>query len=330
MRFTDEQVNIAMTVPIVDILDLWGEKYHKESGRYIWDKYDSIRIQGNRWYRFSEGLGGGAISFVEKFDERDFASSVGFLLENFFPDMLEGKCKYQRTEREDKEVAEKPKKDIEKQLKMPRKNFSNWHTKFYLINERCIDSGIVRFFIHNGSLYTSKRMGNAVFVGKDKNGFPRHAHSHGTMPSTGSYRVTEHGSDSRFAFGHFGGGDKLYVFEAPIDLMSFVSIYQKDWQAQNYISLCGISKNAIIQSLHDYPNIKEVVLCLDNDEAGQKASENINTYLKNYFDVKVSRLLSQTKDWNEDLQNIKGFVMYSEDSEKNEETEEEEWGQSQY
>ena len=32
----------------------------------------------------------------------------------------------------------------------------------------------------------------------------------------------------------------------------------------------------------------------------------------------------------EDLQNIKGFVMYSEDSEKNEETEEEEWAQSQY
>ena len=332
MRFTDGQMDAAMNVPIKDILDLWGEKYHRAGTEYIWDKHDSIKFKENRWYRFSRLTGGGPISFVEEFDGRDFQSSVMYLLEKFRSDMLQNQSK--RAQIETKRIQEdstcENKKDIKKQVVLPKHSFSNYMVNEYLINERCVDPAIVHFFIKSGSLYASKFEGNAVFIGKDRKGFPRHCHIHGMTNETKDLRKTQYGSDSHYGFGHFGGGSKLYVFEAPIDLMSFVSIYQRDWQEQNYISLCGLSKNAIIQSLNDYPNIKTVVLCLDNDEAGNEAAKKISEYLDKNYCVRVTRLLSENKDWNEDLQNITGKSKEESEQTKNDETEEEEWGQLQY
>ena len=52
--------------------------------------------------------------------------------------------------------------------------------------------------------------------------------------------------------------------------------------------------------LEQYPQLRKVALCLDNDEAGHKASERLENELseKGYTS---ERILSQGKDWNDDL-----------------------------
>ena len=49
------------------------------------------------------------------------------------------------------------------------------------------------------------------------------------------------------------------MFEAPIDLLS-------------YISLCGVGSQALFQTLKDYPALTKICLCLDHDEAGMEAA----------------------------------------------------------
>ena len=65
---------------------------------------------------------------------------------------------------------------------------------------------------------------NAVFVGRDEDGVPRYAHQRGTA---GSFRLDVKGSDKAFNFCYRGEGERLFVFEAPIDLLSFPLPVQK-------------------------------------------------------------------------------------------------------
>lgn len=87
------------------------------------------------------------------------------------------------------------------------------------------------------------------------------------------------------------------VFESPIDMLSFISLHEKtNWKSHNYVALCGLSSKAIMEQVKS--NINHVVLCLDNDNAGDIAFEKFENLLK---DVKVSRITPDNKDFNEDL-----------------------------
>ncbi len=46
------------------------------------------------------------------------------------------------------------------------------------------------------------------------------------------------------------------------------------------------------------PEIKKVALCLDNDEAGQKAEERLGAELREK-DYETAVLVPEAKDWNE-------------------------------
>ena len=172
----------------------------------------------------------------------------------------------------------------------------------YLLKQRCIDRAVLDHFVHKLLIYESADYHNAVFVGVDEQGNPRHAHKRSTA-SQGSWRANQPGSQAAFAFHHVGTSGVLYAFEAPIDLLSFISLYQKDWQQHSYVALCGVSSEPIMHQLKTHENLREVVLCLDNDEAGHIATERITRSLtgKGYS---VGMLTPQGKDFNMDLQNL--------------------------
>ena len=153
------------------------------------------------------------------------------------------------------------------------------------------------FFLSGGDVYESAAHHNAMFVGRDETGIPRYAHSKGT---TGSFRADVKGSDKSIPFCYRGEGDRLFVFEAPVDLLSFLCLYKKDWQKQSYLSLGGVSEKALMTFLSDRPNIKTVFLCLDSDEAGNAACIRLNGLIPNEY--AVNRLEPVFKDWNEVLQ----------------------------
>ena len=148
-----------------------------------------------------------------------------------------------------------------------------------------------------GELYEEASHHNAVFVGRDKTGLPRYAHCRGTADR---FRLDVAGSDKSYGFCHQGEGDQLFVFEAPIDLMSFLCLYPKDWKSRSYLSLGGVSGKALERFLSERPDVKQVFLCLDSDTAGCDACKRLAESLPDR--LTVIRFLPARKDWNEVLQ----------------------------
>ena len=108
------------------------------------------------------------------------------------------------------------------------------------------------------------------------------------------------GSDKAFNFCYRGEGERVFVFEAPVDLLSFLCLFKKDWQKQSYLSLGGVGEKALLRFLSDRPNIKTVYLCLDSDEAGNDACSRLVKLMPEGYTV--HRLIPLFKDWNEVLQ----------------------------
>ena len=138
-----------------------------------------------------------------------------------------------------------------------------------------------------------------MFVGYDTNGIPRHAHKRGTG-SESTYKGNSPSGVPEYSFHWHGRSPYVCLFEAPIDMLSFISMHKKHWKEHSYAAACSVSDRVLFQMLEDNPNLKEVFLCLDNDEAGHKAAKRISDKLF-VRGVKTHILTPTGKDWNEDL-----------------------------
>ncbi|MBQ7871091.1 MAG: DUF3991 and TOPRIM domain-containing protein [Oscillospiraceae bacterium] len=152
-------------------------------------------------------------------------------------------------------------------------------------------------FVNAGLICESADYHNAVFVGRNGAGVPLHAHLRGTGSA---FKGNVAGSDPKFSFHWNGKSDRLYLFEAPIDMLSFISLHKDGWRSHSYAAACGVSDQVLWQMLEDKPHIKEVCLCLDNDTAGQAATSRISRAL-HAKGIQAQILVPVHKDWNEDL-----------------------------
>ena len=100
----------------------------------------------------------------------------------------------------------------------------------YLIKTRCLDRGVVAEFAKAKMLYEDAKYHNAVFVGYDAEGIPRHAHKRGTYTNGDAFKGNVDSCDPRYSFHWIGQSDTVYVFEAPIDMLSFLSLYRQNWK----------------------------------------------------------------------------------------------------
>ena len=107
-------------------------------------------------------------------------------------------------------------------------------------------------------------------------------------------------SEPEYSFHWIGGGDALFLFEAPIDMLSYISLHKQSWKSSSYAAACGVSDRVLWQTLKDRPYIQKVYICLDNDEIGQKAAQRISKALADK-NICNNILVSTRKDWNEDL-----------------------------
>ena len=292
--FTDEQKQLANSVDLAEYLSVRGEKlervgrehkliYYDSSG-----KHDSITIRGSKWFDHKNQVGGGAIKFMQEFYDMDFQTAVQELLGQTVTPLSHSPPKVSA-------------KEEKKEFKLPVAN-PNMHRVFaYLIKQRFIAPDIISYFAKQHTLYEDKEHHNAVFVGVDENGVPRQASKRSTNSYGNSFRITCQGSDTRYSFAHFGESKRLYVFEAPIDMMSFLTLYPKDWQKHSCIAMNGVYENAVLSALKNHTNLSKVILCVDNDEGGIEAVDRLRDILhkKGYPDVK--RLAPKFKDWNEAL-----------------------------
>lgn len=192
-----------------------------------------------------------------------------------------------------------------KNFELPQKNDRMSRLFSYLLLTRGIDKDVLYEFVRRKMIYESADYHNAVFVGYDANGNPRHAHKRGTATNN-PYKGNVAGSQPEYSFHFNGTSDRFYLFEAPIDMLSFISMYKDNWQQHSYGASCSVSDRVLFQCLKDNPNIKKVYLCFDNDQAGQTANKRIAEKLKS-MNIQNEILIPTHKDWNEDLAFSKGM-----------------------
>ncbi|OUN21173.1 DUF3991 and toprim domain-containing protein [Pseudoflavonifractor sp. An85] len=281
IHFTEEQKERAATVDLEYFLRQRGEKL-LSSGR---DKRlasdHSVTIRGCQWFDHDSRQGGNAISFVRFFYNRTYPEAVTMLLDEMYP------CAPKATEASPKPFA------------LPPVNSDMRRVYAYLVKHRNISRDVVAYFAREKLLYEDAKYHNAVFVGTDETGVPRHAHKRSTNSSGKAFRLNVEGCDPRYSFHHVGSDGSLYVFEAPIDMLSYITLHPADWQRHSYVACCGTSIQPVEKMLERMPQLDTVLLCLDNDEAGHAASQRMKTQLEENYTVE--RLTPERKDWNDDL-----------------------------
>jgi len=255
--FTDQQLQQAKHTDLAAFLEARGEQLKRSGSELEWADHH-VTIRGNQFFDQYEQRGGTAIDFVRKYFDASFQDAVQMLLGQ---NIAAAPVKPRQREREP--------------FALPPKNENMRRVYAYLLKQRCIDRAVLDHFAHQKLIYESADYHNAVFVGTDEEGTPRHAHKRSTA-SQGSWRANQTGSEAAHAFHHIGTSGVIYAFEAPVDTLSFISLYQQNWQQHSYVALCGVSADAIRHQLTAHENLREVVLCLDNDEAGHAATECIS------------------------------------------------------
>ncbi len=195
-----------------------------------------------------------------------------------------------------------------KEFKLPDANDDMRRVFAYLTKQRFIAPDVISFFAHQHKIYEDRDHHNVVFVGTDENGVPRQASLRSTISFGNAFRLTVSGSDTKYSFSHFGNSGKLFVFEAPIDMLSFITLYQKDWKQHSYIAMNGVYESAVLEALKCHLNLNEIVLCTDNDSGGIDAAERLKDILCENGHANIFRMTSRNKDWNEDLKELHGLA----------------------
>lgn len=291
LKFTDAEIALADSVNIINYALSLGYPVRKVTSHSFKIKgYGGLYIHsdGHKWNWFSQNKGGGAIQFVMEMENKSWVDAVKTLI---------GK-----TDEIRKYNPPETKNNEEKgDFILPEKNKTFSHIFAYLINSRGINKEMVYEFIKNNKLYENKH-GSCVFVGYDKLGTAKYASIRSTNTEGKSFRCDVKNSDKSYPFCREGKNDTLCAFEAPIDLMSYLTLIRMH-EIKNFdnhcISLGGVSDKALDYYLKQNSNIHKIMLCLDNDEAGHFACEQIWSKYKDKYEI--LRHKPKAKDFNEDL-----------------------------
>lgn len=278
MTYTQAQIGKANAVNLEDFLRAQGETLVRSGKEYRWKAHDSLTVCGNKWFRHSQSKGGYPVDFVMEFYGKSFPEAV---------QMLTGEP---GEDQPNADPAPSP------AFRLPLRNVTNANILNYLTQERKLSPSLVNFFISAGDIYEDVAHHNVVFVGRDADGHPRYASSRGIQEK---FRQDVAGAEKAFGFAHRGTDKQLMVFEAPIDLLSFIELFPKNWQQHSYLSLGGVSAKALQQFLSERPDMERVFLCLDSDKAGEDACKRLSALLPD--SMSVTRIRPVLKDWNDVL-----------------------------
>ena len=284
---TKNDIENANMMDIASYLKTQGMSTKRVGSAYEWESpTGKVSIKGNRWYSQYEMVGGYPINFVMKYFNLEFKDAVSSLLGNSYT------LKPDTYEREEKKT---------KKFVIPKKNDSMSRVFFYLRDVRCIDESIINVFAKAGLLFEDTEFHNAIFVGKDAEGQIKHIHKRSALKDS-TFKGNAEASDPECSFNWRGKSNRLFVFEAPIDMLSYISMHKEGWRHHSYVALCSTAGIAALKLLKDNSNINTVYLCLDNDEAGTQGSKRIAEQIHSLGEYDIWRLFPKNKDWNEDIQ----------------------------
>ena len=277
--YTEEQIRQAKSVDLLSYLQRASphELVRISGSTYCLKDHDSLHISNGKWYWFSRGFGGvSAVDFLVKVRGFSFVEALSAVL---------GNGAYS---------VQKQKEPSERRLLLPPKSDTSDQVMGYL-QQRAIDSGIIRYCLERNALYESRDGRNAVFIGYDESGKPRYA---AIRSMISNYKGDATGSDKRYSFRIKGvqGNRHLHVFESAIDLLSYATLVKRkggDWTKDSLLSLAGVyivKRDSVVPKaleyfLETYPDVESIHLHLDNDVVGKGAAAGIMKGLRNRYQV---------------------------------------------
>lgn len=283
-RISEETIEKARQMDLLTYLKLHEpqELVRKSSGEYTTRTHGSLTISNGKWMWWAQNFGGyTALDYLVKVKGIPFREAV-----------------YQLAGQE-QAVEIPPVPVCKKAFELPAKAETNETVIRYLM-KRGIDEAIIKDCIESGFIYESSPYHNVVFVGKDERGIPRNA----SFRACNEKRIMGEasGSEKQYAFRLLAEDmQNIQVFESAIDLLSYATCLKRcgyDYREFTLVSLGGIyiPKNegkmtmprVLEHLIQNYPDIKKIVLHLDNDEAGRKATLGIMELLKDDYCVSDS------------------------------------------
>jgi hypothetical protein len=280
-----------------------GELVRINANVYTTRTHDSLKISNGKWCWWSRSVGGrSALDYLIKVRGMEFVEAVQYLC---------GCTGY--TPSPPVYRAKPPSKPP---FVLPEPYINNDRVLRYLVG-RGIDPEILKYCIRIGRLYEDERH-NCVFVGFDGSDKAKYAMLRSSSPTSVFLREAN-GSDKRYTFALplHKDSDTVYLFESAIDLLSFATLRKEKWRNYNYLSLSGVYQPrrtfdetplpvALAQHLHECPDMRRIVLCLDNDEAGKLAARTICALLPERYTTELL-FPEKGKDYNRQLQIEKGI-----------------------
>ena len=294
-RFTDAEMQIAKETDLPELLTHLGYQVRRIGRYHTTAEMDSLRIKDRRkWFRYSQNTGGDTITFLQQFCGKSFPEAVEYLL------AFHGRARDSPA----KAVPSVKRDEVQKPFTLPPRNTDDKRVFAYL-RKRGIAAQVIWQFLNAGLLYEDAVHHNCVFVGRNESGQAKYAGLRGTYDLDGpGFKGDAPGSDKNtgFSLPHDPRSDLVLVFEAPIDLMSYLTLHRN---TPNALALCGLYDGALQAYLADHPQIKRIELCLDADGPGREAARQFqNKYTAMGYAVTVEEPRSG-KDWNEYLQKRK-------------------------
>jgi len=251
---------------------------------YCTREHDSLKISNGKWYWWSRGFGGvSALDYLIKVREYSFVEAV---------QQLTGEVGHWIP------PPPAPKKDEPKELLLPNR-FKNCDRVIQYLFGRGIDYQLIQDCVADGTIFESAEYHNAVFVGKDESGTPKYAACRSTLGST--FKQDASGSDKRYSFRLLAKEPtaSVHLFEAAIDLLSYATYLKcegKDYRKENLLSLSGVYQPkkemkdskipiALTTFLSANPQIKTIVLHLDNDKVGRLCTATLKELLQKDYKI---------------------------------------------
>lgn len=316
LSYTKQDKELALQTSLTQLVSSMGFTL-KKTGRtsYIKEMDSCVIFNDHSWSRFSKHEGGTQIDFLLKYGK---AKTV--------PEAIHQLLEFQGLSPENRIVnfsnnAEINERKIEN-VSIPLAAKSYRRAYAYLIKYRGLSQNVVNYFVKNKIMYEENNRHNIVFVGRDSENKIRYATLRGTCDMYGKkFRGECPGSNKAFGVNIINkNSNKVKVFEAPIDLMSYLDI-TGDYDTNKLVLGC-LADNALKRFLEDNKNITDISFCLDNDEPAKEILygkvEVVNGerkekmgYIKKYSDKgyfvkdECAPKIGDVKDYNEFLVYLK-------------------------
>lgn len=300
-RFTREELELAKTVDLTEVATALGYTVRKIGKYHTLKEMDSIRIYNrSHWFRWSrryEGKdnGGSQIDFLRVFCGMNVKEAVLWLLDfmgySKENNSLQQSLKYQTKT----ELKSKPAVFV-----LPKRACDNRYLYEYLHKERGISKQVIDFFVNRDLIYESQPYHNIIFLGNDKEGVTKFASMRGVFDRSGKgFKCDVEGNDKRYGFNVRNTESReLIVFEAAIDLMSYVELTGD--RTSNLLALGMVADAPLETFLKENPQIEVIKFGLDNDEPGRKATAYLlEKYYGLGYEVEDIAVPVSCKDYNE-------------------------------